>query len=148
MASTVVSSDLQFAVSENGMFYELLPQLAVIGGERKRLGLEVELIGSHTPDVNHIDPACPMCSRVRSFLLVVAKRIMRQITSDSSPIHCSIDSHTNSVLCLPARGSRSLVSVSLNISWSDKARPGLEADLLGDIKERLSRFGIRQRQGT
>ena len=70
---------------------------------------------------------------------------MRQITSDSRPIHCSIDSHTNSILCLPARGNRSFVSVSLNSSWSDKAGPGLEVDVLSDIKERLSRFGIRQR---
>ena len=145
MASAVVNSDLQFPASENGVFCELWPQVAVIGGERQRLGLELELIGSHTPDVNHIDPACPMCFRLRSFLLAVAKRIMRQITSDLRPIHCSVDSHTNSILCLPARGNRSFVWVSLSISWSDKAGLSLEADVLSDIKERLSRLGIRQR---
>jgi hypothetical protein len=145
MASAVVSSDLQFLVSEYGVYCELWPQFAVGGRERRRLGLEVELIGSHTPDVNHIDPACPMCSRLRSLLLAVAKRIMRQTTSDSRPIHCSIDSHTNSILCLPARGNRSFVWVSLSISWSDKAGLSLEADVLSDIKERLSRLGIRQR---
>lgn len=104
MASAVVSSDLQFPVSEYGVFFELWPQFAVTGGERKRLGLEVELIGSHTPNINHMDPACPMCFRVRSLLLAVAKHIRRQTTSDSRPIHCSIDSHANSILCLLPAG--------------------------------------------
>jgi len=144
MAAAVVSSDLQIPVSEY-LFFELWPQFAAIGGERQRLGLEVELIGSHTPDLNHVDPGCPMCSQLRSFLLAVAKRIMYQISSDSRPIHCSIDSHTNSILFLPARGNRSFVSVNLNISWSDRVMSSFEAGLLRDVKERLSRFGIRQR---
>ena len=67
MASAVVSLALQSSVSEYAVFYELWPQFAARGGERQQLGLEVELIGSHTSDVNHIDPACPMCSRLRSF---------------------------------------------------------------------------------
>lgn len=144
MASAVLNSGLQLPVSEY-VFVELWLQFAVRDGERRRVGVEVELISSHTRDVNHIDPGCAMCAQLRSFLLVVAKRVMRQITSDSRPIDCSIDSHQNSILCLPARGNRSFVSVSLNVLWGDKAGSSVEADVLSDIKESLSKFGIRQR---
>jgi hypothetical protein len=86
-----------------------------------------------------------MCSRVRMLMLVVARHIITGMTSDSRPITCSIDSHTNSILCLPARGNRPFVWVSLNIFWSERARPSLEADMLCDIKDSLNKLGIRQR---
>jgi hypothetical protein len=38
-----------------------------------------------------------------------------------------------------------VVWVSLNIFWSEKARPSFEANMLCDIKDRLHKFGIRQR---
>ena len=145
MASAVVIADLQSAVVKYGVFCELWPQFVGRSGERQRVGLEVELIGSHTHEITHIDPACPMCSRVRTLLLAVGRRIITGMTSDSRPITCRIDSHTNSILCLPARGNRSSVWVSLNIFWSEKARPSFEADVLCDIKDSLNKFGIRQR---
>jgi len=141
MASVIVSSDLQSALTRYALFCKLWPQFVVRGGERQRVGLEAELIGSHTPDVNHIDPACPRCIRVRSLLTAVARGAISALSA--LPVTCSIDSHTNSILCLPARGNRSFVSVSLNIFWSDKAGSSLEADVLSDIKGCLSEFRVR-----
>jgi len=145
MASAVVITDLQSAVVGYGVFCELWPQFLGRGGELQKVGLEVELIGSHTPEITHMNPACQMCSRVRTLLLAVARHIITGMTSDSRPITCSVDSHTNSILCLPARGNRSFVWVSINIFWSEKARSSLEADMLCDIKDSLSKLGIRQR---
>ena len=145
MASALVIADLQSAVVGYGIFCELWPQFVRRSGEFQKVGFEVELIGSHTPEITHIDPACPMCSRVRTLLLAVARHIITGMTSDSRPITCSIDSHANSILCLPARGNRAFVWVSLNIFWSEKGRPSFEADMLRDIKDSLNKFGIRQR---
>jgi hypothetical protein len=145
MASAVVIADLESAVVGYGVFCELWPKFVRRDGELQKVGLEVELIGSHTPEITHIDPECLMCSRVRTLLLAVARHIIAGMTSDSQPITCSIDSHTNSILCLPAQGNRSFVWVSLNIFWSEKARPSLEADMLCDIKDSLNKLGIRQR---
>jgi hypothetical protein len=145
MASAVVIADLQSTVMGYGVFCEMWPQFVERGGERQRDGVEVELIASHTPETTHIDPGCPMCLRVRTLLLVVARYIIGVIRSDSRPITCSINSHTNSILCLPGRGNRSFVSVSVNIFWNEKSRPNCEMDVLSDIKDCLSKFGIRQR---
>lgn len=84
-----------------------------------------------------------MCSRLRSFLLAVVTRIMHQVTR-SHRVHCDTDSHANSILYLPSRGNRSFVSVSLTIAWSDNSEPTVEAEVLSDIKNLLTRFGIRQ----
>jgi len=145
MGSGVVIADLQSAVVGYGVFCELWPEFVRRDGELQKVGLEVELIGSHTPEIAHIDPECLMCSRVRTLLLAVARHIITGMTSDSRPITCSIDSHTNSILCLPAQGNRSFVWVSLNIFWREKARPSFEADMLCDIKDSLNKLGIRQR---
>ena len=69
MAQTHASAPLvrtppRTAVTEYGIFWELWPQFVGTGSERQSVGLEVELIGSHTMDANHLDPTCPMCRRV------------------------------------------------------------------------------------
>ena len=98
--------------------------LVARGGERQRVGVEVELIGSHTTAITHLDPACPMCIRLRSLLLSVANSLVGEITASSPSITCDIDSHTNSILCLPASDSPAFVSVSLNVYLSDKGCSG------------------------
>jgi len=145
MASTVVTSNVQSAVVEYGIFCELWPQTVTRGGDRHKIGLEVELIGSHTPDLGHLNPACSICARVRSVLLAIAKLVIHATASESHALTYDINSHANSILCLPARGNRSFVSVSFNVSWNDKTGPSLEADVVNDIKECLSQFGIPER---
>ncbi len=145
MASIAVTMDLQPVVKQYTIFCELWPLHDVRGGERQRVGVEVELIGSHTTENTHIDPACPKCIRLRSLLLVVAQSLVAEITSNSRSITYHIDSHTNSILCLPASGNRSFVSVSLNVFWSDKGCSRLEEGVLNKIKASLNTLGIRQR---
>jgi len=127
MAQTHTSAPLvrtppQTAVTEYGIFWELWPQFVGTGSERQSVGLEVELIGSHTMDANHLDPTCPMCRRVRYVLLAIASLLVQQALSNSRALICDIDSHANTVLCLPALGNRSLVSVGVNVSWSTTNR--------------------------
>ena len=141
----VIQASVQSAVSEYDVFWQLWPQLDVTGGERRLVGLEVELIGSHSTDRNHIDPACPGCHRVRCVLLDIGNRPVDQTARKSNGITHDIDSHENSILCLPALGSRSAVSVSINCFWTDTTHRTLETELLTHIKEYLAECGIHQR---
>jgi hypothetical protein len=144
MATSTLSSGMQSTVAEYDIFWQLWPQFEQAGGERRLIGLEVELIGSHTPDLNHLDLACPRCGRVRSVLLDIANRIVQQTALNFAVIH-DIDSHANSILCLPALGNRSLVSVSVNLSWTDATDRGLDTELLSAVKDCLAKCGIHQR---
>lgn len=145
MATHALSSYVQSAISEYGLFWQLWPQLEQTNGERRLLGLEVELIGSHASNLDHFDPACPMCQHVRSILLRIADFMIRDAALSRYPLYYNIDSHSNSILCLPSLGNRLAVSVSINVSWSPNTCEKFETDLPSEIKRLLAECGIHQR---
>lgn len=145
MATASLSSRMECATSGYGLFWQLWPQYDVADGERRGVGLEVELIGSHASDPDHVDPACPICRRVRCVLLGIADLMLNEAIPNRNCFICDIDSHSNSIVCLPALGNRSAVSVSINLYWRNGSGPSLEAELLGNIKTFLAGYGIHQR---
>jgi len=145
MATPALSSRVQSAVAEYGFFWQLWPQFDGTGGERRLVGLEMELIGSHTSDLNHLDPACPMCHHVRSVLLEIVGLLLREASPNQNRLTYEIDAHSNSVLCLPALGNRSAVSVSIYVFWNRSSGQALETDLVSEFKAFLARWGIHQR---
>lgn len=144
MATAAVNSRVESIIAAYGIFWQMWPQFEQIGGERRLAGLEVELIGSHASDANHVDPSCPMCHHVRSVLLDIAD-LMTKDDVDGNALWYDVDSHWNSIFCLPALGNRAAVSVSINVSWSRSADQAFETDLQGKLKTFLDRYGIRQR---
>ena len=78
MATSALNSRVQSLVAEYGVFWQFWPQFEQTHGERRLVGFEVELIGSHTSDLNHLDPACPACRHVRSVLLAIADAMPRE----------------------------------------------------------------------
>jgi hypothetical protein len=59
MATSALNSRVQSLVTEYGVFWQFWPQFEQTHGERRLVGFEVELIGSHTSDLNHVDPRMP-----------------------------------------------------------------------------------------
>ena len=145
MATAALNSRVQSLVTEYGVFSQFWPQFEQTDGERHLVGFEVELIGSHTSDLNHVDPACPTCRHVRSVLLAIADLMPGELTLSRNSLTYNIDSHSNSILCLPTLGNRSAVSVSIFVSWNRPNGQSLETDLLSEIKAFLNGWGIHQR---
>jgi len=128
-----------------GVFWQFWPQFEQTHGERHLVGYEVELIGSHTTDINHIDPDCPDCRHVRSVLLKIANLLEAEPIFSQQSLTCNTDSHSNSILCLPALGNRFAVSVSIYVLWNGTNGQLLETNLLTEIKLFLAQWGIHQR---
>lgn len=145
MASPAMSPRVQSVVNEYGVFWQQWPEFEQAAGERRLVGLEVELIGSHASPVNHVDPSCPMCHHVRSVLLTIAHLTIQDVVGSKNSLTYNIDSHSNSILCLPALGNRSAVSVSINVHWRNGTGQCLETDLQSNIKTSLAKRGIHQR---
>jgi hypothetical protein len=145
MATPALNSQVQSLVTEFGVFWQFWPQFEQTHGERRLVGFEVELIGSHTSDLNHLDPACPACRYVRSVLLAIALAMPRDTSFRRNYLTYNIDSHSNSILCLPALGNRSAVSVSIYVVWNQSNGQSFETDLLREIKAFLNGCGIHQR---
>jgi hypothetical protein len=145
MASPALSSGVKSARAEYSAFWQVWPQFEQKAGERQPVGVEVELVGSHASDFNHLDPACSMCHRVRSELLGIADLMIGENVLGRDSLTYNIDSHSNSVMCLPALGNRSAVSVSIYIFWSHPHGQEFETDLLNAIKKFLAGRSIHQR---
>lgn len=145
MATAALNSEVQSLVTEYGVFWQSWPQFEQTHGERRLAGFEVELIGSHTSDLNHVDPVCLACRQVRSALLAITDLLHDELTGSRNSFTYSIDSHSNSILCLPALGNRSAVSVSIYVFLNRSNGQSFEGDLLNDVKTLLNRWGIHQR---
>jgi len=145
MLSSAISSRGQSIVNEYGVFWQQWPEFEQISGERRLVGLEVELIGSHASDNNHLDPSCPMCHHVRLILLGIADLMVQDLRGSGNSLTYNVDSHSNSILCLPALGNRSAVSVSVNVHWKAANGQAFEMDLQGRLKAFLAKHGIHQR---
>src|SRR5215471_14724557 len=135
---------LQSLVAEYSIFWQSWPQFEQKNGERGLVGFEVELIGSHPSDLNHVDPACCRCRNVRAVLLTIADLLPREASLGENSLTYNIDSHSNLILCLPAFGNRSAVSVSIYVSWNRSNGQSFETDILTAIKSFLNRWGIHQ----
>ena len=144
MATSVVNSRLESIIAAYGIFWQMWPQVEQIGGERRLIGLEVELIGFHASEASHVDPSCSMCHHVRSVLLDIAQLITNDDV-DGNALWYDVDSHWNSIFRLPALGNRAAVSVSITISWSGTADQAFETDLQSKIKAFMDRYSIHQR---
>jgi len=145
MATPALNFQAQSLAAEYSAFWQLWPQFEHIYGERRLVGFEVELIGFHASDLNHLDPSCPACRQVRSVLLAIADAMPMETGLSRNYLTYNIDSHSNAILCLPALGNRSVVSVSIYVFWSRSNGRSLETDLLSEIKAFLNRRGIHQR---
>jgi len=145
MATLALNSRLQSLVTEYGVFWQSWPQFEQTHGERRLVGFEVELIGSHTSDRNHVDPSCPSCRYVRSVLLAIADLMPGELNLSQNSLTYNIDSHSNSIVCLPALGNRSAVWVSIYVFSNRANGQSFETDLMNGIKALLNRWGIHQR---
>ena len=144
MATPALNSRVQSLVTKYGVFWQFWPQFEQTNGDRRLVGFEVELIGSHKSDLNHVDPACPSCRQVRAVLLAIADLMPSQLTLSRNSLTYNIDSHSNSILCLPALGNRSAVWVSICVFMNPANGQSFETDLLNEVKTFLNKWGIRQ----
>ena len=145
MASPAMSQHGPSVVSEYGVFWQQWPEFEQTHGERRLVGLEVELIGSHASNNNHIDPSCRMCHHVRLVLLRIAYLMVQDLRGSGNSLTYNVDPHSNSILCLPALGNRAAVSVSINVGWRTPSGQAFEMDLQGKLRAFLAKHGIHQR---
>jgi hypothetical protein len=145
MTTPALNSRVQSLAIECGVFWQFWPQFEQTHGERRLVGFEVELIGSHTSDLNHVDPTCPKCRNVRAVLLSIANLVPADLAVGANFLTYNIDSHSGEILCLPALGNRAAVWVSIYLSWNRSNGQSLETDLLTEVRTLLNKWGIHQR---
>src|ERR1700686_1571255 len=89
---------------------EVWPEYVVARGGLQKVGFEVELSGSHSPDSSHLDPACGRCKQVRAALLAIAVCV---VPSPGDSGSYEIDARSQSIMSTPRLGNRPFVTVTV-----------------------------------
>jgi hypothetical protein len=123
MATPALNS-LQSLVAEYGAFWQSWPQFEQIRGGRHLVGYEVELIASHTSDLNHVDPTCPECRHVRSVLLEIAELMWGgQLQPRLRHVHNGLSLQLDRVLACLRQSLRGIREYRFVLEWNRWAVP-------------------------
>ena len=68
--------DLKNVVERFRVCWKVWPELTYIKGEKRQIGYELELSGTHEPWVEHPGPGCEHCQRVYGALRQIAEWIL------------------------------------------------------------------------
>jgi hypothetical protein len=144
MASVEVGLNLTELVREYNICCEVWPEYLSVDGEHRQVGFELELLGSHSLDPNHLDPACPMCKRVRAAL----REIAGSIVPSGNSVTYEIDAHSESLICEPRLGHRPFVIVSIRILHRQGFDQPIAPCVIACLKQiiaHLEELGVRER---
>lgn len=67
---------LRELVTRHKVCWNLWPELLMVGGEKRQVGYELELAGTHKPGVTHPEPGCEHCQQVFMALREIAEYIL------------------------------------------------------------------------
>jgi len=108
--------------------------------------VEVELIGSHTADPNHLDPSCPACRRLRARMEIISRTAIEQAAQGNKETSFEVYTDPGRIVCLPTNGQRPSVSVSIYL-WvrSEGSSQDGESSSIFQVQQALASLGVRSR---
>ena len=120
MGTAGTNTCLEEMLHEFGVFWHAWPVYVWVHGERRQIGVELELTGSHSQDPEHLDPDCAECQRVRSVLVAAAEHITERLSSaQQTQTSWEIEPHYSDIVSSPSLGYRPCVTVSICITQND-----------------------------
>jgi hypothetical protein len=144
VAADQVGGNLTELVRDYNICCDVRPKYVGTGGERRQVGFDLELLGSHSSDRYHLDPTCPMCERVRAALLAVTGMI---VPKSGKSVRYEIDAYSKSIMWTSTLGNRPFLTLSIRIvnwQWFDQPIDRCEISPLIQIRERLVELGVRE----
>ncbi len=146
MATAVTNAKRNGWLNGVAVFWHVWPYRTVIDREVRQIGFELELMGSHCVDPNHLDPGCPRCRRVRGALLVVAEHLANHVFPNlQESLTYEIDSHSTSIVYSANRACVSVSIVVMHRHAFDRAIDGSDNLVLGSLKQSMAEIGITER---
>jgi hypothetical protein len=144
MAETSVPT-LRELVERFGVCWKVWPELAYVGGEKRQIGYQLELAGTHEPGVEHPQPGCEHCQHVFAGLRAIAEWILPRQTQDSQ---YDIGPYDQAISYSPAHRNRPDIILTVRIVH----RRGFEQPVeecqsrcLEEMEQRLTELGASRR---
>ena len=119
--------------------WQVWPEYAMVGREKRQIGFTLDLYGTHEPGTGHVGPGCHHCHRVFAALRVIADWILPRDERPNETESCN-----PSISYSPARGSRPDVTLTIRVLHREGfERPvdACEVRCLEEMKQRLREVG-------
>ena len=103
----------QELVSRYRVCWDVWPEETMVDGKRQQIGFELELSGTHPPEVKNATPGCQYCHEVFSALRQIAEHILP--SKSDRPSEYVISTYDPSIRYSRSRGSRPDISLTIKI---------------------------------
>ena len=133
---------LQELVSRYRVCWDVWPAETVVDRKLQKIGFELELSGTHPPDVTNVSPGCHSCREVFNGLRQIAEHILP--SKADRPSEYVISNYEPSIRYSRSRGSRPDVSLTIQILHRQGFGPVDECEqrCLKAMEESLAALGI------
>lgn len=126
--------------------WEVWPECIWAEGQRRQVGYQLELYGTHEPGLEHVDAGCPACQRLYAAMHAIADWILPK---ERRPSTYEIGAYDQALRYSTSRRNRPDVKLTIRIIH----REGFEAPVdacevrcLQEMQERLKELGAQERQ--
>ena len=124
--------------------WEVSPEYAYVNQERRQVGFDLELYGTHEPWVEHPSPDCDHCLRVFHALQTIAEGILPQ---EYRPSRSDLGIYDQAIHYDRKRGERPDVVLAIKITHRegyDRPVDECENRCLNEMKQHLRELGARE----
>jgi 2-alkenal reductase len=146
MATATVQpgSPLEELVRRYQVCWDVWPEEAMVDGKRRQIGFELELSGTHPPEVKNASPGCDHCQEIFGALLEIAEHILP--SKSDRPSKYLIGPYEHSIRYSQKRGSRPDISLTIKIVHRQGLGPVDECEqrCLKVMEERLVALGASE----
>jgi hypothetical protein len=143
MATATVQprSPLEELVHHYRVCWDVWPENEVVDGKVRQVGFELELSGTHPPEVKNPSPGCHYCHDVFNALFRIAECILP--LNSGQPTRYNISPYEQIIRYSRGRGSRPDVSLTIHIVHRQGLGPVDECEqrCLKLMEERLATLG-------
>ena len=125
--------------------WKVWPELAYVGGEKRQIGYQLELAGTHEPGVEHPEPGCEHCQHVFAALRDIAEWIVPPATWDSQ---YDIGSYDQAIRYSVAHRNRPDIILIIRIvhrTGFEQPVEECQSRCLEEMEQRLTELGASRR---
>ena len=134
---------LQDLVSRYRVCWDVWPENEIVDGKLRQIGFELELSGTHPPEVKNPSPGCHYCHDVFSALLRIAEHILPSNSGQLSKF--DVSPYEQIIRYSRRRGLRPDVSLSIHIVHRQLGPVDeCEQHSLHEMERRLAGLGVSE----
>ncbi len=137
-------AQLKQLVTRYRVCWDVWPEYVYVASKRRQIGFELELSGTHEPNIEHPSPGCEHCRRVFLALVETAEWILPR---ETRPTRYDLEPYETKIHYSQVRNSRPDVSLSMKILHRQGGFDPVDAcevRCLSEMQQRLREVGACQ----